>query len=340
MKDRWEPVNGVFSNTPHEQTWPFLTTTTCWLVLTVIVSAIIIFTFMIRPPKKWPDTSRLWTVGGALAVGGGALIFLTIELLDLEALTKIANIVFWFTTLIIAALTYRQAKRTLFAPIKTETFKVQLKAFEEIFLYFQNKNEHDFINDLDFEEMLALNAFTMVDSYTQTFFGRTINLDETRKAREKGFSNQAHQRNDQNVFAIEAGAPDLHNQIIEMMQQPTQADWINYALPYFRYTQKYVDQLKQIDRLTASPVIPKDIRKLIVEFRTAAHASVNLIDDCIIQSAQKMPECYPSIHSLQRFQSFWISNLFNNSKPQLEPLAKNIMNEISLYLKIETLTEK
>jgi hypothetical protein len=61
----------------------------------------------------------------------------------------------------VTVLSYRQAKKTLFTPIKTEVFKMQVKAFEEILAFFQNKTESDFVEAFDFNYILTINARLM-----------------------------------------------------------------------------------------------------------------------------------------------------------------------------------
>lgn len=64
---------------------------------------------------------------------------------QVETYKDIANIIFFITMSIIAILSYIQAKRTVFSPIKTETFKYQLQAFEKVIEHFQDKSEIDLL---------------------------------------------------------------------------------------------------------------------------------------------------------------------------------------------------
>src|SRR5688572_24242827 len=55
-----------------------------------------------------------------------------------STIKDIFQILFFCVIVAVTILSYLQAKKTLFTPIKTETFKMQIKAFEEILLFFQN----------------------------------------------------------------------------------------------------------------------------------------------------------------------------------------------------------
>ncbi|MFQ2043355.1 hypothetical protein [Aeromonas sp. s11] len=48
----------------------------------------------------------------------------------------IVNIMFFVAMAFLALLSYLQARKTIFQPIKTEIFKYQLKAFEEVIGHF------------------------------------------------------------------------------------------------------------------------------------------------------------------------------------------------------------
>jgi hypothetical protein len=62
----------------------------------------------------------------------------------------------------VTILSYLHARKTLFAPIRTETFKLQLEAFREVLAYFQNKSEIDFVHAFDYERCVNLNALQML----------------------------------------------------------------------------------------------------------------------------------------------------------------------------------
>lgn len=99
----------------------------------------------------------------------------------IETAKNITNIFFFIVVAVVTILSYLQARKTLFAPIRTETFKLQLKAFEEVLLYFQNRSEFDFMEALDLSRIAELNTLRMADHYVDTFFPDEISVDRTRK---------------------------------------------------------------------------------------------------------------------------------------------------------------
>jgi hypothetical protein len=50
----------------------------------------------------------------------------------LKAIPQVAQVLFYATIGFITALTYRQAKRTLLQPLRTEVFKIQLEELTKV----------------------------------------------------------------------------------------------------------------------------------------------------------------------------------------------------------------
>ena len=65
--------------------------------------------------------------------------------LSISEVKDLANIIFFIIIGAIGVLSYFQAQKTIFTPLKTETFKLQLKVFEEIFSYLDRYKKDSFI---------------------------------------------------------------------------------------------------------------------------------------------------------------------------------------------------
>lgn len=79
---------------------------------------------------------------------------------------------------VIAILSYLQARKTLFSPIKTEIFKVQIEEFKSVLAFFNKRSSTDFDNDFDFHKIMEVNALRMQHSYVQLFFKDVITPSE------------------------------------------------------------------------------------------------------------------------------------------------------------------
>lgn len=339
----WEPKNGIFWSTPPTEDWSVIIAILMGALLAIISAMIVEHTSLTRPaekvmPNKYFRIIAILTLTLAIAM----LTIMWQGMPSLEKIKDIVNIIFLLATLAIATLTYRQAKKTLFAPIKTETFKLQLKIFEEIFSYFQTKDEIALEEDFDFRETLRLNTFSMIDAYSIASFGTIVTFTNDREERQKAFSGKMiirEENMEKCLFGISPGMPDLHNQPVHSPPLQ-QSNWANYEILIIQLTKKYDKQLSEIERFTASPVIPFEIKGLIVQFKQAVEESIWVIEKCINQCAQEMPSHYPSPESLERFQSDWVYNSFHKNRTKLEPIARSIMERINSYLKVESIMQK
>ena len=104
----------------------------------------------------------------------------------IETIKNLANILFFVTASIITVLSYIQARKTLFAPIRTETFKLQLNAFKETLAFFQNKSEVDFMECFDLNRIVSLNTFQMAEKYISEFFEKEITIDKEKTVAKQG----------------------------------------------------------------------------------------------------------------------------------------------------------
>jgi hypothetical protein len=78
------------------------------------------------------------------------------------------TIIFYIVTIIIGILTYKQAKKTIFSPIKTEVFKLQTDVFHKILSFF---DEVEYKERFDFDKIVNMNIKLTIDNYL-------INLSE------------------------------------------------------------------------------------------------------------------------------------------------------------------
>lgn len=95
----------------------------------------------------------------------------------LEPITKVVQIsqlVFWTVGAIVAVLGYRQAKRTIFQPIRTEIFKAQLDAMSKIMRRFLGKKELQLRAEFHFDTLFRANLYRVADAYAENFFGVVV----------------------------------------------------------------------------------------------------------------------------------------------------------------------
>ncbi|OIS63054.1 hypothetical protein A4A36_20925 [Bacillus subtilis] len=97
--------------------------------------------------------------------------------LNLEDIKNIFNTLFFITTGTVAILTFRQARKTVLQPLRTEVFKEQIKIMGEILELFNGKSQIDLRNDLDFRRIFEGNCLRMFDSFAKYFFNVKVNKE-------------------------------------------------------------------------------------------------------------------------------------------------------------------
>lgn len=263
----------------------------------------------------------------------------------IETIKNLANIFFFLVVSLIGILSYLQARKTLFAPIRTETFKLQLKAFEDILAFFQNKSESDFMETFDFDRIVSLNTLQMADTYVTKFFPEEIKVDkDARKERyapligalvSKDYMEKYFEKVDTENPVYKSAPADkkIANPAIVL------SNWQKYEHGMVGYTKEYQDQLKELTRLSASPLLPKPLRELIGQFQAVAHENLTYTGETISKCSKLMPEHFPVAADMKSFTPNWVWNEFNDKRKHFEPVAKEILDYINGYLKIENLMQ-
>lgn len=263
----------------------------------------------------------------------------------IEDAKNLVNIVFFFVIAIVTILSYLHARKTVFAPIRTETFKLQLKTFEEILLFFQDKSEADFLNAFDFNRIASLNTLQMADYYVAKFFEEELHIDKDNRTEtlkpligaivskeyaEKYFSKA-------NTESPIVKAPPLEKKI----KNPALilANWNKYEHGMIGYTKEFQDQKNELTRLASSPLLPKPLRESIGKFQTLAHENITILGKTITECAVLMPNHFPLASDMKDFETSWVWNEFNEKRKHFEPVAQEVLAYMNSYLKIDELMQ-
>lgn len=115
------------------------------------------------------------------------------------------------------------------------------------------------------------------------------------------------------------------------------AKWQKYEHGLVEYTKEYIDQVKALDRLAASPLLPVKLREYISEFRSIAHSYIDMIGKSVTEAAKRMPEIFPRATDIKHFSATGLCNSFNNNRIVFQPTATKILDFINGYLKIDGL---
>jgi hypothetical protein len=261
----------------------------------------------------------------------------------IEPIKDVFNIVFFIIISTVTILTYIQAKKTLFSPIKTEIFKFQLKMFEEVLGFFQDKTETDFIGIFDLRNIVIINAYRMTDDYVGSFFADEIPIDEgVKEKRDKSFVGETITIESANKYFDKVGINNPRIEKKPAKEKTTNpaiifAHWQKYTYDFVGFTKRYDTAIKKLSAMSASPLLPKSLRDQINQFKKSAEDNLGLTREVITMCAKLMTEHYPTAEKMQKFTAEWIWNEFNDRRVHFEPIAHEILVSINTYLRIENI---
>ena len=252
---------------------------------------------------------------------------------------NVANIFFFLALGIVGILSYLQARRSLFTPIKTETFKLQLEMFKELLIYFQ-KIRRDVDQVFDLKRIFRLNVARLFDTYEDTFFKGQRKFDEEKRSLFfKDLIGWQAEFRPEDVTIVgdymqKHGVdtkPDITNPAIIL------ANWQKHRhLPEF--TSVFREQVDKLNAFIASPLLPPELKELLQTFTQKANANLDSLGEVLTEAARELPEKYPSLDALEKATGAW---LFNRYFPvrhyTLREETDKILTFISNYLKIDTL---
>ncbi|MFI5252453.1 MAG: hypothetical protein ACHQQQ_08490 [Bacteroidota bacterium] len=251
------------------------------------------------------------------------------------------NALFFLVVGIISILTYFQAKKTIFAPIKTETFKYQLKTFEEILLFFQNQSEAEFIEAMDLERIVVINAYSLLDDYYTTFINRDpsrgpINWKDNYPDLVGSMMSNAFA--EKNLLTADEFMQMKEKQLDKIHSSDSDpSKWHEYEYGNIHFTTKYKDQRDKIVRFIVSPLIPERLRTLLKDFENIERENLSLIGIVLTKLAKTLPEKFPDRSSFKNIPMAYFWNQYNDKRISFNEKANEILEYINQYLQIENL---
>lgn len=251
------------------------------------------------------------------------------------------QILFFCVVITVTILSYLQAKKTLFTPIKTEIFKMQIKAFDEIILFFQNKNETDFLDQFDYQNIFNINAQFLNINYIQTFFKNDIEIDWEIVRQIKNntvggvatteYMNKNYEKTDYiNIQKINKNEYIIDRELL--LQK-----WAEYEFGKIEFTKQFQTEKEKLQNLSASPLIPQELKDKINAFDKKTQNNLFVIGRVLTEFSKELPIKFTDPKSLDNFNHLGLWNLFNSEMEHFENDAKEILIYIRQYLKIDEL---
>ncbi len=261
--------------------------------------------------------------------------------LTLEEWKNIFNICFFLAVGAVAILSYLQARKTLFSPIKTEIFKLQVEEIKKVLEVFNHKHQSDFDRETGIQEILDINAHYMHLAYINCFFKDQIEPPEDlfEKLESATYGAVVSKKYASKFFVkVSAGGemkekPQVHD---DSPIEPALklAKWNEYEHGAVHFTKKYNDTEEELAKLASSPLLPKELTEKIYKIIEISHNNLSLIGDVITEAAKEMPTQYKTIDQAISFQPTWIWNKFNSSRESIDQSVSDILSYINTHLKI------
>ena len=248
----------------------------------------------------------------------------------------VVNIIFFIVIGSLAILSYLQAKRTLFTPLKTEIFKLQLKAIEELLTFFNLDALNDIHSKFDLSKIVQLNSEELVIAYAKAFFGTEIKNFNERLSNFTGFLlTDSYAK--ENVFPIDTPMHEISDPNPPTIDNPAVilARWQKFEFGIVGFTEKFSTAKNQLKVFLASPILTPEIKNLITEFEQTVNKNVLLTAEILTKAAQEFPNRYPTIQSINEASFDWIWSEYNQEKIDLEELQLSILKHIGNYLKTD-----
>ena len=166
---------------------------------------------------------------------------------------NVVQSIFLLGTLVLAVLTYRQARKTILQPLRTEVFKEQIKVFGKIQEMFLTKTQLDLWTDLGLIDLVGVNCQAMVDTYARVVLGYQYQWPT------RDWENCKRKGNSFNILELATAQPKVialllsrstylpdYDAIIQPINGDKFAGWKNYNHPVIFYHDSFVDAQKRL----------------------------------------------------------------------------------------------
>lgn len=248
----------------------------------------------------------------------------------------VVQIAFWLLAGILAILTYRQARRTVLQPIRTEVFKEQLKIMSEAMSRFTGKHEVALRDDFDFRALFDANACYLLDSYVASVFDKRFDPDQ------RLYNQRACPMK---IVPIDAIAKPSKPQVDSSKppvdvaySQVWTGDWRDYSAGKLYINKQCVEMSESVKRLLENPLLPLKLAELLSEYLALVVKNQFVLLKLLDRAAIELPERFPSLQAIDHVvwsRELWSAYMgeFNH----LKPLADEIVKFVRGYFEADNL---
>lgn len=216
------------------------------------------------------------------------------------------NICFWMITAFLAIITYRNAKKTLFNPIRSEMVKYQMKVITEFIDNHTSKGQ-DFDNSVDYSNLLKITYETDYLFYFLTNeleFGNhqfdPIHNERLNYCRENmGGLFELNTERSHLKFQLVSGDFDSAKQYVQTgFIKEKEAIHVNLGLQRLYLTKRFYTFYTDLLNLKSNPFIPKKIKNIIDELISNILRNLGMLHEVLSDHISKQTDAkYQTIYS-------------------------------------------
>jgi hypothetical protein len=281
---------------------------------------------------------------GAIVLGLG--VFRNVAQPTLPAVTawfgagvNVVQSIFLLGTLVLAILTYRQARKTILQPLRTEVFKEQIISFRQDSGEVLTKTQLDLSTELGLIDLVGVNCQAMVDTYARVVLGYQYEWPT------RDWENCKRKGTSFNIVELATAQPKVrsllwggsthlpdYDAIIQPINGDKFAGWKNYNHPVIFYHDTFVDAQKRLIGLIASPVLPKDCQKGIKAILDYMNRFPEEMRRKIVDLSETLPGRVPTPHDFEWDRFKYVYQEAYREISDLTPAAEHLMNSIRGHL--------
>lgn len=259
--------------------------------------------------------------------------------MTMETVEALFQIAFWVTVGAVAVLSFLQARKTLFQPIKTEVFKAQLEEMKRILGLFVGKGEVELRRDWGLDKAAYVNCMRMFDAYAGNFFDKVVERDDRPYNKHNcpqslilgsslKVADDHFKQDSQRVTAAHSEARD---------PRVRAALWGDYKHDEIHIPREFVERDKVLQSFLENPLVPGESVSQLSEFRDVLLANVNIIGEVLRECAKEMPEKYCNTQDLENASYDWVLNRISRRFRDLRPVAESLVAIIRSHYDVDAL---
>lgn len=248
----------------------------------------------------------------------------------MATVADVFQIAFWVVVGTIAVLTYRQARKTILQPLRTEVFKLQLEQMREVMSLFVGRDLDD---DAHLKKLFDASAWLLIDSYAATFFPVTLDRDSRPYS---GIRTYLMKPEDlalsEDHLEPDRSDIDKRRDSARLKKRENWPEGAIFGIPIPDETLQYQEKIRSV---LQSPLIPTVYAKLLEDYLAAIDKNVSITGRVMEWAAPQLPDRYPTVEEVRIARVEWIHAHWLPKLESLDSHAERVTSFAREYFKAD-----